>query len=118
VTLNVRTRNNDNSMKDNKFNVVFESGYLDITRKPYPFDPETVSRHLRASDNYGIGRDFWDADEFAEVSKQSALDAFVSQAKQFAKTEEGRSALKAVLGDRFNLPPISDDPQPASPNAE
>ncbi len=111
LTLHIRTQNNDGSMKDNKFNVMFDGGYVDITKRPYPFSAEKVSEALRASSNYGIGKAFWDADEFAAVAKKNALESFVEQAKAMASTEDGRAALKAVLGDSFELPPAGEAAQ-------
>jgi hypothetical protein len=111
VTVNIRTENSDGTMRDTKFNVVFDGGFVDITRRPYPFPPKRVSAALTASANYGLGKTFWDADEFAEVTKKNALEAFVEQAKAVAGTEDGRAALKAVLGDSFALPAVSSDPQ-------
>ena len=88
------------------FNVIFEGGYVDITRRNYPFPAERVSQELQARSGYGIGKSFWDAAAFVEASERQELEAKIDTAKSLAQTDEGRAALKALLSsDSFNLPP-------------
>lgn len=105
VTLNIRTQQGDGTMKSNKFNVIFDGGFVDITKKQYPFPAERVSQALQECTGYGIGRSFWDADAFAAVSEKQELESKLATVQELAKTDEGRAALRAVLGDSFQLPP-------------
>lgn len=105
LTLNIRTQNPDGTMRDNKFNVHFESGFVDISHKQYPFSAERVSQALQEHSGYGIGETFWNADDLIVALEKQEREAKVSAAQELAKSDEGRAALKAILGDSFQLPP-------------
>ncbi|HUW58422.1 MAG TPA: hypothetical protein VMZ92_17425 [Planctomycetota bacterium] len=114
ITLNIPQQLPDGMMKDNKFNVTFEGGFVDITKKGYPFAPRIVSEKLQKLSGYGLGKKFWDAEAFAAQADASATDAFLAQAKALAADPEKRAALKAILADDFVLPNLP----PADPSAE
>jgi hypothetical protein len=105
VTINIRTQQVDGSMKDNKFNVLFEAGFVDISQRRYPFSTERVSQALQECTSYGLGKQFWDSDLFTEQAERKTFDDQLATAAALAKTDEGRAALRAVLGDSFQLPP-------------
>ncbi len=106
LTLNIRTPNLDGSLKDTKFNILFEGGFVDITKKAYPFPAERVSQELQARSGYGIDRSFWDADAFAVETEKAALQAKATAVAELLQSEDGRAALKATLGDSFQLPAV------------
>jgi hypothetical protein len=105
MTINIRTQQVDGSMKDNKFNVLFEAGFVDISQRRYPFSTERVSQALQECTSYGLGKQFWDSDLFTEQAERKTFDDQLATAAALAKTDEGRAALRAVLGDSFQLPP-------------
>jgi len=103
VTLNIRTLLPDGMMKDGKFNVLFEGGYVDIETKKYQFSTEKVSKALQECEGYGIGKSFWNAAEFAAKVETDAFETFLESAKAIAADPSKRDALRAVLGDSFKL---------------
>lgn len=111
ITLNFPVELQDGAMRDRKVNVTFSGGFVDLERQRYTIAPRLISEGLQKCEGYGLGKTFWDAEEFAKNADENALASFIDQARALAQDPAKREALKAVLADDFDLPSVPADPK-------
>jgi hypothetical protein len=103
LTLNDPIQLPDGSMKDRKFSVVFQDGFLDITRSRYPVAPERVSALIVKSPSFGLGRSFWDSDVATAAAEEAEKNALLEKVAAAKADPKLREALKATLDGDFQM---------------
>jgi len=102
--INIRTPAIDGSgrMLDNKFFVIFNNHFLDITKDAYPFGVAKVAEALQKHSGYGIGLKFWDVEEARSASREAEKKQLLDRVEALKRDDpELADTLRASLAEDF-----------------